>query len=63
MAGAEDPSPYLRGYHAALRTGEYEGAETTPECPYPTATAEREQWWSGFMDGTEDYIDWVGMVD
>ena len=51
-------SPYQRGHNAATRLGEYEGAEDTPDCPYEEGCIDYEDWWDGFGDGTEDFIQW-----
>jgi hypothetical protein len=49
-------SAYGRGIDAAHRIGEYEGVQSTPDCPYPEGSPEHKEWWHGFGDGTEDRI-------
>ena len=55
-------TPYQRGRDAALRLGEYENAITTPACPYPDPSPERELWYDGFCDATDEAIHWSAMA-
>lgn len=53
-------SPYARGWEAATRTGEYAGARSVPDNPYPEGSEDASAWLDGFGDGTDLLIAWDG---
>jgi hypothetical protein len=52
------PSPYMRGWHAAMREEEYAGAKDCPENPYHPGSRDHDEWQAGFGEGT-DALYWL----
>jgi hypothetical protein len=50
-------TPYDLGVAAGNRLPPY-CKEKNPECPFPKGTNEYEDWYEGFGDGTEAYINY-----